>query len=66
MFKKMYLLILYVLVNLFLVFGVITPYLISAKADELVVIGIVIILGDITHLVFLIKNFITNLNEKSK
>lgn len=56
--KKIYFSILYVIVNLFVVFGLLLPYLFSEASDIAVIAGIVVLLADVTHLIFFIKNFI--------
>lgn len=56
--KKVYFSVLYVIVNLFIVFGLLLPYLFSEKSDLAVIAGIVILLADVTHLFFFIKNLI--------
>ena len=60
-FKKIYWKIFYILINLFVVFGIVSPYLISAKSTELVLLGIILILTDLSHLIFFIKSLIKTL-----
>ena len=46
----------YIIINIVIIFGFLLPYLISAKNNELVIIGIGIILLNIYHLItFFIK-----------
>jgi hypothetical protein len=56
--KRIYFSVLYVIVNLFAVFGLLLPYLFSEASDLAVILGIVILLADVTHLIFFIKNLI--------
>jgi len=56
--KRIYFSVLYVIVNLFAVFGLLLPYLFSEASDLTVIAGIVILLADVTHLIFFIKNLI--------
>lgn len=59
--KKIYYKVLYIVLNVLILFGFIAPYLISAKSNELVILGVTLIIADISHLLFFIINLIKQL-----
>lgn len=62
--KRTWYSVLYVLINVVVVFGFVCPFLISYDADLLVVLGFTILIADVSHLLFfiinLVKTFIKN------
>lgn len=56
--KKIYFSVLYIIINLMIMFGIILPYLFSEKSDIAVLFGAVLLIADISHLVFFIRNLI--------
>lgn len=55
MFKNTVYTIIYIIVNLVIVFGFVLPYLISAKNDLAVIAGIGLGIVDAVHLLFLVR-----------
>lgn len=60
---KLILTILYILINLVIVFGFVAPWLISYPDTLLVIGGVVIIIGNLYHLAYLIYQLITKTNK---
>jgi hypothetical protein len=56
--KRLWFSILYVLINIVIVFGFVCPFLISYDADFLVVLGFAILIADASHLLFFIINLV--------
>jgi len=56
--------IIYIILNAFMVFGFVLPYLISAKSNELVLIGVLILIANTIHLVYFSINTIKLLNDE--
>ena len=54
--KKLWLKGVYLLVNIFIIFGFLLPYLFSNKNDLSVLIGVAVLIIDVTHILFYIIN----------
>jgi len=64
--KKIYYKSIYVVLNLLIVYGVVCPYLISVANNELVLLGLALVVADITHITFFIINNLKKFKHEKK
>ena len=67
--KRLWYSIIYIIVNIFAVFGLLCPFLISYNDDFLVILGVALVIANASHLLFfvikLVKSFNLIKNEKN-
>ena len=64
--KRAWYSIVYLLLNIVIIFGFVVPYLISARDDLFVAIGMIIVLVDVTHLLFFVINLVKSFIKTEK
>ena len=57
---KIYLSIVYVLLNIVVLLGFVAPYMISAQSDIMVILGVALILADGLHLILYVPKVVKN------
>ena len=62
---KIYLSIVYVLLNIVILLGFVGPYMISAESDIMVILGIALILADLLHLILYVPKVVNIPRKKS-